>query len=122
MEELRFAKRIYREQKFNLFVPYNELTTRKDLPLEVGSRTLFVQGSIDLLIETKDGELLLYDYKTDRIPNEEQLDEALLCQHMKDAHGNQLVYYQRAVRELFGKAPDKTYIYSLPLGRSIEIK
>ena len=37
-------------------------------------------------------------------------------------HGDQLACYTRAVKDLFGRAPDACFIYSLPLGRSIPIE
>ncbi len=122
MEELLGAARIYREQKFNLFVPFGELTHNPDAPQELMEHSLFVQGSIDLLIETVDGELFLVDYKTDRIRRGEQSDPEAYRRRLCDAHRNQLTYYQRAVEELFGKRPEKTYLYSIPLGDWVELK
>ena len=121
LQELLSAKRIYREQKFNLFVPFSELTERSDAPTALGERSLFVQGSIDLLIETADGDLLLVDYKTDRIYKEERNALELYRNRLRNAHKNQLAYYQRAVRQLFGKKPDQTFIYSIPLGELIKL-
>ena len=80
-----------------------------------------MQGSIDLLIENADGQLILVDYKTDHISNEERTNRGALQERMKKVHQSQLSYYQKAVAQLFGKAPDKTLIYSLPLGDAIEM-
>ncbi len=119
MEWILSAKTILREQKFNLLVPFDELTST---PREgLADHTLFVQGSIDLLIETADGEWILVDYKTDRLQAGEKNDVERFRRRMKAAHGNQLSYYQRAVRELFGALPVQTYLYSLPLGTALEM-
>ena len=120
MSMLLSAKRVWREQKFNLFVPFSELTDDTTDP-RLADHTLFVQGSIDLLIETDNGRLILVDYKTDRVREDEWQDDESFRMRMKAAHGNQLAYYQRAVCELFGKAPDQTYLYSLPLGKALEM-
>ena len=36
-------------------------------------------------------------------------------------HKDQLAHYARAVRELFGKPPDRAFVFSLTLGEAIEI-
>lgn len=120
MDEILAAKKVRREQKFNLFVPFSELT-QKSTNEQLAEHSLFVQGSIDLLIETVDGELILVDYKTDRPHAEELSNPTLFHERMKAAHGSQLYYYQRAVSELFSRLPDKTYLYSLPFGKVFEM-
>ena len=40
---------------------------------------------------------------------------------MTQKHGNQLSCYAGAICQLFGRAPDEVFIYSLPLGRAIPI-
>ncbi len=115
------ARRVRREQTFGLPVPMRELTRNPALAASLGESTIYIQGSIDLLLEMPDGRLLLYDYKTDRILPEEQNDLPRLSARMKEAHGMQLACYARAVKTLFGRAPDAVSIYSLPLGRSIEV-
>ena len=120
MQEILTAKKLYREQKFTLFVPLSELTTAKDSE-QLREHSLFVQGSIDLLLETNDGELFLIDYKTDRLTETELQNPALFEKRIKKAHKSQLAYYQTAIRQLFSKKPDKTYLYSLPLGKAIEL-
>ena len=68
-----------------------------------------------------DGHLILVDYKTDRISDEERADPTLLAKRLGDAHGHQLACYAEAVRDLLGRAPDEIRIYSLPLGASVKI-
>ena len=121
MDEIINAKRIWREQKFGIEIPLSELTVQRRKEEILSKHSMFVQGSIDLLLETVDGKILLIDYKTDRIDDAiRENDSALVKKMMKD-HGNQLACYRRAICQLFGKNPDKIYIYSLPLGRMIEI-
>lgn len=122
MEFLTDAKEIFREQRFSLPVPLSALTQNEKASPLYRKQTVFVQGSIDLLLRMKDGKLVLFDYKTDYISSLERANRSLLVSNMTKKHGNQLSCYARAVRELFGKAPDETYIYSLPLGASIPIQ
>ena len=112
---------VRREQKISMHVPLSELTADRALAERLGSYPLFVQGSIDLLLEMPNGELLLVDYKTDRITDAERKDPSLLQERMRRRHGTQLSYYARAVKGLFGKAPNRSYLYSIPLGRLIEL-
>lgn len=121
MKKIRSAKQVYREQKFGFLHPLEELTADPELADAIRGNSLFVQGSIDLILETEDGKIELYDYKTDRIPDEERENRDLLLSHLSGQYANQLSCYARAVRRLFGKDPDGIYLYSLPLGESIPI-
>ncbi len=115
------ARRVRREQKFSLFLPAENLTQDEARRQTFSQETVFVQGSIDLLLEMPDGEILLIDYKTDRISPALAADEEALCRHMTASHGMQLAVYARAVEELFGVPPREVRIYSLPLGRTIPL-
>ena len=121
MEWITEAKNVYREQKFGMFLPLASLTSDASLANRLGEHTIFVQGSIDLLLERPNGELWLFDYKTDRIRDEERHDLAALKKRLTEEHGDQLGYYAQAIARLFGKPPEKRFIYSLPLGSAIEI-
>ncbi|MBQ9150874.1 MAG: UvrD-helicase domain-containing protein, partial [Clostridia bacterium] len=115
------AKQVERELRFARFVPLAGLTTNTELAEALGTRTLFVQGSIDLLATFPDGHMELCDYKTDHITAEERRDPALLQARMTAAHRDQLLQYAAAVEEMYGRRPTKAYIFSLPLGEALEI-
>ena len=115
------AQTIKREFRFSRLVPLAGLTARPELAEALGERTLFVQGSIDLLCFFPDGHIELCDYKTDHVTPAEQKDPSMFQKRMQERHGNQLAQYAAAVEETFGKRPAKAYIYSLPLGEAIEI-
>ncbi|MBR7098563.1 MAG: PD-(D/E)XK nuclease family protein, partial [Clostridia bacterium] len=121
MTLLQDAETVYREQIFGLPIPLSAMTNLRQQDPVYREQTVLVQGSIDLLLRMKDGRLILFDYKTDHIPAQERKDEALLVRNMTQKHGDQLSCYARAVRALFGRAPDAVFIYSFPLGRSIPI-
>ena len=80
-----------------------------------------MQGVIDCVIEDADGNIRLVDYKTDRLSEREMQDERLAEEKLRAAHTEQLYYYSIAVARMFGKAPRLTEVYSLPLGRTVEI-
>ncbi|MBQ8408882.1 MAG: UvrD-helicase domain-containing protein [Clostridia bacterium] len=121
-DHIRKAKQVRREFQFGMFHSASDFTEDSRLKELVADKKIFVQGSVDLLIETEDGEILLCDYKTDRISAEERSDPALLTARMQEKHGEQLKQYRFAVKEIFGREPTRVYIYSVPLGRLIEIE
>jgi len=115
------ADKIMREVHFNSFVPLEEFTKNPEIKQLVAGKHLHVQGSIDLLLIGKDGSITLCDYKTDRPTPEERRDHALYRERMISTHKDQLTHYARAVRELFGREPDRAYVFSLTLGEAISI-
>lgn len=116
------SSKVYHEFKFGMFRPASDFTSNAEKKKLVKDKKLFVQGSIDLIIEMENGDLYLCDYKTDKISKKEQSDKDLLIKSMKSKHGDQLEQYQYAVKQIFGRSPQKTFIYSTPLGEVIEIK
>ncbi len=115
------AVQVERELRFARFIPLRTLTSNEALAEALGDRTLFVQGSIDLLCTFPDGHLELCDYKTDHITPDERRDPSLLQARMTEAHRDQLRQYAAAVEEMYGVRPSKAYIFSLPLGEAVEI-
>ena len=61
------------------------------------------------------------DYYDDFLTEEELQDPTLAEQKLKERHGQQLSYYQRAIEQMFGIRPAQTLIYSLPLAKSITV-
>ncbi len=119
---MQSAVRTARELRFNRFVPLSTLTADAAFAEALGDRTLYVQGSIDLLCEFSDGHIEICDYKTDHITDAERADPTLLQARMTERHGEQLRQYAEAVLEMYGKRPTKVYIYSLPLCEAVEIR
>ncbi len=115
------AKRMVRELKFQRFIPLRELTSDETLATALEDRTLYVRGSIDLLLEFADGHIELCDYKTDHITSEERNDPQLLQAHMTERHTSQLKQYAEAVEALYHQRPTAIYIYSMPFGDALEI-
>ena len=122
MALIHSAVKIQRELTFGILTPMKTLTQNKELAEKLGEETLFVQGSIDLLLTMPDGGVILVDYKTDRISEGERQDPARLAARLKERHGQQLHCYADAICDLLGKKPDEMRIYSLPLGASLLIE
>lgn len=115
------ADKVMREVHFNNFVPLEDFTQNAKIKELVQGKLLHVQGSIDLLLIGRDGSITLCDYKTDRPTPEERQNHELYRERMIAAHKDQLTHYARAVRELFGREPDRAYVFSLTLGEAIRI-
>jgi hypothetical protein len=121
-QHLEEASLVERELRFSRFLPMASLTDDAELAEALGDRTLFVQGSIDLLCHFPDGHLELCDYKTDRITEAERRDPDLLRARLTATHRDQLIQYAAAVEEMYGVRPTRAFIFSLPLGEAIRIE
>ena len=118
----RNARKVHREFHFGMFRDASDFTSSPEMRELVRDRKIYVQGSVDLIIEQEDGEIILCDYKTDRVTSEERNDRDLLTRSMKEKHGEQLMQYSYALERIFGKAPKRIFIYALSVGKTIEIK
>jgi len=104
-----------------MLIPASELTQDTTLRQRVENERIAVQGVIDLILVDEDGNIDLYDYKTDRLTTEELSNEALCSKRINYLHGLQLSYYAKAVEYLFGKSPRFVGVYSTHAGAVIEI-
>ena len=117
---LKNARSIWRETRFNIFLPAAAFTEDEALRAQLTGEKLLVQGVIDLIVLDESQRLVLCDYKTDRLSAAALRDDRIAGEELFSRHGNQLAYYKRAVEALFGRPPDRTVIYSLPLGRALD--
>lgn len=101
-EDLKEAKNIFKEQPFYINIPANEIYEGENKEDKV-----LVQGIIDLYYINKNDELILVDYKTDRVKSEDELIEKYKVQ---------LDLYKRALEKSLQKEVSKVYIYSFEKG------
>lgn len=113
--------KIYREQRFNIKLPASHFTADEAFASLISDEEIVVQGVIDLLVVAPDGSITLCDYKTDYLTDEEMKDISLLEAKMLASHESQLSYYKTAVKRIFGRAPSRTVIYSLPFGEAVDL-
>lgn len=95
---------LYREQPFVLGLPAHEL--KEQYPSE---ETVLIQGVIDVFFY-EDGELVIADYKTDRVEQAIELEKR---------YRTQLDYYQRALEQITGAHVKERIIYSFALAQEI---
>jgi len=120
--EMKNAKKIYRELRFNTRLPAKYFTENKELKASLSDEELLVQGVIDCIIEDGAGDLHLVDYKTDRLTENELNTKSLAAYALNKAHARQLNYYSMATEKIFGKKPKTLRVYSLHLGDTVDIK
>ena len=121
LSDMRSAKKLYREFRFNVKLPACDFTTDEELKRLYADEHVLVQGVIDCLYEDENGKMHLVDYKTDRLTPAELSDRALARKKLFDKHSLQLSYYAKAVELIFGKYPETVEVYSLPLGDTLDV-
>ena len=122
VDEILSARSIIREQRFNLLLPADMFTQNEAFGAKIGDEQLAVQGVIDLVLIDKNGDIALYDYKTDRLSRQELEDPSLAKARMNLTHGLQLSYYAYAASLLFGREPTKICVYSTCAGKTFDIE
>ena len=104
--DLKDAKVVYKETSFNLNISAKEV-----YKVETNEKVM-IQGIIDLYYIDKNDNLVLVDYKTDKVETEQEL---------VDRYRIQLELYKRALEEILDKPVSKTLIYSFKFEKSIEL-
>ena len=108
MKQAAEENKLRKEQPFVLGIPardiYPEMTEEDE--------TMLVQGIIDVCFE-EDGELVVLDYKTDKIWSEQKL---------LDKYQSQLEYYARALEQITGKKVREKIIYSFTMQKELAWK
>ena len=107
-KEMRTAKVVEQEKAFYLNLKANEIYQNN------AEDEILVQGIIDLYYITNNDELVLVDYKTDYVENNNE-------QSLEDKYNIQLEIYKKALEESLNRKVDKVYIYSTWLNKEIEI-
>ena len=90
-------------------------SVRREQPFVFEYEGQLIQGIIDLYFE-EDGELVLVDYKTDRVMKGEAGEKELVKRY-----AIQLDYYAKALTQLTGKKVKEKIIYSFALGREVNV-
>ena len=105
-KDIKDAKIIKKEEPFYIYLDSDKVFDTKE------KEKVLVQGIIDLYYINKKDELVLVDYKTDFVENENEL---------KDKYKKQLEIYKEALEKSLDRKVNTIYIYSLFLGKEIEI-
>ena len=103
----RAADWVKREFSFLMDMGREELS---EVIPEIGSHRITVQGIADLIFEEK-GAIILVDYKTDHLPEEEIVEK----------YRPQLALYRSILMRLLGKEVKETLIYSMYHKKTLKI-
>ena len=120
--EMKNAKNVWREFRFNTSLPAEYFSEDAERRSALSGMEILVQGVIDCIIEDAEGNYHLVDYKTDRLTREEFSDHTLARAALQKKHALQLTYYTLAIEKIFGKKPKTVSVYSTPIGKSLPIK
>ena len=108
MKQAAEENKLWKEQPFVLGIPARDIYPE----MTEADETMLVQGIIDVCFE-EDGELVVLDYKTDKIWSEQKLLEK---------YQSQLEYYARALEQITGKKVGEKIIYSFTMQKEIAWK
>ena len=103
------SQKVMREQRFLTALPARDIDT--SLPEIFEDEKFLIQGSADCVF-VEDGELIIVDYKTDRVTSFEQLIER---------YSPQLDVYAKAFETNMGIKVREKIIYSFALSREISL-
>ena len=109
-----------RELRFNMMMPASSFTKVPKQKEKLEDQTVLVQGVMDCAFTTANGELVLLDYKTDRLKGAPDASDAEIDDFI-ERHREQLRYYAIAVEKMLGRKPDRILLYPLCLGRAVEV-
>ncbi len=98
-----------REMRFITEMPAGKLKSL--VPETVKDEPVIIQGSVDLVFEEPDG-LVIVDFKTDRVRDENVL---------REAYSEQLNIYGKACEKIFEKPIKELLLYSFSLSDTVEV-
>ena len=107
-KQLKNAKEYYQEKPFYINVPASRIYD------ENIKENILVQGIIDLYFVNENGQIILVDYKTDYVESGKEFE-------LVEKYKSQLDLYKQALESALGTKVEKVYIYSVYLGKEIEI-
>lgn len=113
-----------REFRFNVLLDASRFTADPDMKkkLSEGGIKVTVQGVVDCVYRDPDTKkLILVDYKTDSITDEEWEDLSLAENKLRLRHRDQLTYYKEICSEMFGEEIEDAFVYSTVLGKTVKI-
>ena len=104
MKKANMEGTLFKEQPFVLGMPAN--IVNKEFP---DTEMMLIQGIIDVYF-VEDGELVIADYKTDRVRSGDEL---------RKRYQTQLDYYGKALEQMTGKKVKEKILYSFALEKEI---
>ncbi|MBO7319543.1 MAG: PD-(D/E)XK nuclease family protein, partial [Clostridia bacterium] len=107
-ERIEKSPLVMREKKFTVEVPISEVYEGME---EFSDEKIMIQGIADCAF-LENGKLVVVDYKTDRL-NDEEL--------FREKYTSQVLIYKKALKMSTGYDVSGTLLYSFHLGKEIRI-
>ena len=104
------SKNVFKEYRFTVQIPAKMV--QSDIGEQWENEQVVLQGAVDLAFE-EDGELVIVDYKTDRVKTADAL---------REMYASQLGLYRNALEECLGMRVKECFIYSIFLGEKIKVE
>lgn len=101
------SKKVYREYPFKITLNANEIFN-----INSNIETLVVQGTIDAFFYDENDDIILIDYKTDKVKT--------TSKDIANKYKMQIKYYETAIEKITGKSVSKSYIYLFDNGEFVE--
>ena len=120
LDEMLSSTLLRREFRFSRITPAADFVTDEEKKKQAGAGTIMVQGVIDCVFVTERGELVLLDYKTDRLRGGAHASQAVIDRFV-ERHRLQLYFYAKALADIFGREPARILLYPLCLGRPVPV-
>lgn len=109
-ERILSSEKVMREKKFTIEVPVAEIyPDEADI---AGDEMMMIQGIADCAF-LENGELIVVDYKTDRLRNEDDF---------RKKYSSQVLLYKKALEQSTGYKVKETLLYSFHLGKEIAVE
>lgn len=109
---LASPKAVEREVMFSMTLPAGQVFA--ELPADL-TDPILVHGIMDGYVITQDDEVILFDYKTDKVLGKTGV------QKIKERYQGQLNLYQLALEKILGKKVTHKYLYLLDNAQLVEI-
>ena len=100
---------VMREKKFTIEVPVSDVYEGME---KYSDEMIMIQGIADCAF-LEDGKLVVVDYKTDRLSNEDMF---------REKYASQVLIYKKALRMATGYDVKETLLYSFHLGKEIKVE
>jgi len=111
-KRLKESVKSHKEYSFYSKITAGEIF--EDLDEAEKNTEILLQGTIDCFFEEKDGKIVLLDYKTDNIKEGEADERA-------KQYKIQIACYNKALKTIFGKKADESYIYFLNCQKAVKL-
>ncbi len=113
MSEAARRGQLYKEAQFVVGFPAEKVLRDMDIPITSDDgEHILVQGIIDGYYVNLNGNIVIMDYKTDRVEDME---------HLKSRYEKQLEYYKDTIEQITENRVERMVLYSFYTGKTVDV-